>query len=45
MEDVENEMNRKKWRKDCNVKRLEGNFKNWISGSKDIDEFIQQSQI
>ena len=33
------------WCRDCNAKRLEGNFKNWTSGNKNIDEFIQQSQI
>ena len=33
------------WCRDCNAKRLEGNFKSWTSGNKNIDEFIQQSQI
>ena len=33
------------WCRNCNSKRLESNFKNWTSGNKDIDEFIQQSQI
>ena len=27
------------------LKRFEENFKNWTSGNKDIDEFIQQSQL
>src|SRR5271163_2200107 len=33
------------WCKPCNAKRFEENFKNWTSGNKDIDEFIQQSQL
>ena len=33
------------WCKPCNAKRFTENFKNWISGNKDIDEFIQQSQL
>ncbi|UZO08946.1 uncharacterized protein OCT59_029189 [Rhizophagus irregularis] len=34
-----------KWCQSCNAKRLKDNFKNWTSGNKDIDEFIQQSQL
>src|SRR5439155_9928408 len=34
-----------KWCQPCNVKRFKENFKNWTSGNKDIDEFIQQSQL
>ncbi|POG80525.1 kinase-like domain-containing protein [Rhizophagus irregularis DAOM 181602=DAOM 197198] len=33
------------WCQPCNAKRFKDNFKNWTSGSKDIDEFIQQSQL
>ena len=33
------------WCQHCNAKRLKGNFKNWTSGNKNIDEFIQQSQL
>ena len=33
------------WCQPCNAKRLEENFKNWTSGNKVIDEFIQQSQL
>ena len=33
------------WCKPCNAKRFTENFKNWTSGNKDIDEFIQQSQL
>src|SRR5581483_10527596 len=29
----------------CNAKRFKDDFKNWTSGNKDIDEFIQQSQL
>ncbi|POG83025.1 kinase-like domain-containing protein [Rhizophagus irregularis DAOM 181602=DAOM 197198] len=35
----------KEWCQPCNAKRFKDNFKNWTSGNKDIDEFIQQSQI
>ncbi|POG70338.1 kinase-like domain-containing protein [Rhizophagus irregularis DAOM 181602=DAOM 197198] len=34
-----------KWCQTCNAKRFKDNFKNWTSGNKDIDEFIQQSQL
>src|SRR4051794_17975528 len=34
-----------KWCKPCNAKRFTENLKNWTSGNKDIDEFIQQSQL
>ena len=34
-----------KWCQPCNAKRFEENFKNWTSGNKNIDEFIQQSQL
>ncbi|GBB98188.1 hypothetical protein RclHR1_03160008 [Rhizophagus clarus] len=34
-----------KWCRPCNAKRLKDNFKNWTSGNKFIDEFIQQSQL
>ncbi|POG80491.1 hypothetical protein GLOIN_2v1868912, partial [Rhizophagus irregularis DAOM 181602=DAOM 197198] len=33
------------WCQPCNAKRLKDNFKNWTSGDKNIDEFIQQSQL
>ncbi|GBC06105.1 hypothetical protein RclHR1_06620003 [Rhizophagus clarus] len=34
-----------KWCQTCNAKRFKNNFKNWTSGNKNIDEFIQQSQL
>ncbi|CAB4418682.1 unnamed protein product [Rhizophagus irregularis] len=34
-----------KWCQPCNAKRFKDNFKNWTSGNKDIDDFIQQSQL
>ncbi|RGB40759.1 hypothetical protein C1646_687195, partial [Rhizophagus diaphanus] len=34
-----------RWCRPCNAKRFKDNFKNWTSGNKDIDEFIQQSQL
>ncbi|CAB5365794.1 unnamed protein product [Rhizophagus irregularis] len=34
-----------KWCQSCNAKRFKDNFKNWTSENKDIDEFIQQSQL
>ncbi|GBB97402.1 hypothetical protein RclHR1_02990003 [Rhizophagus clarus] len=34
-----------KWCQPCNAKRFKDNFKNWTSGNKIIDEFIQQSQL
>ncbi|GBB98358.1 hypothetical protein RclHR1_03200008 [Rhizophagus clarus] len=33
------------WCQPCNAKRSKDNFKNWTSGNKNIDEFIQQSQL
>ena len=33
------------WCKPCNAKRFMDNFKNWTSGNKVIDEFIQHSQL
>ncbi|CAB4404548.1 unnamed protein product [Rhizophagus irregularis] len=33
------------WCQPCNAKRFKDNFKNWTSGNKDIDEFIQKSQL
>jgi hypothetical protein len=33
------------WCKPCNAKRFLENFKNWNSGNKNIDEFIQQAQL
>ncbi|GBC30876.2 kinase-like domain-containing protein [Rhizophagus irregularis DAOM 181602=DAOM 197198] len=33
------------WCQSCNAKRFKDNFKNWTSGNKNIDEFIQQSQL
>ncbi|CAB4414728.1 unnamed protein product [Rhizophagus irregularis] len=35
----------KKWCQPCNAKRFKDNFKNWTSGNKNIDEFIQHSQL
>ena len=32
------------WCRDCNAKRFR-DFKNWASGNKNIDEFIQYSQL
>jgi hypothetical protein len=29
----------------CNAKRFQQNFDNWTSGSDDIDEFIQSTQL
>ena len=34
-----------RWCQPCNAKRSKENFKNWTSGNKNIDEFIQNSQI
>src|SRR5579862_2903160 len=34
-----------KWCQPCNAKRFRDNFKNWTSGNKNIDEFIQQAQL
>ena len=33
------------WCQPCNAKRFKENFKNWTSGNKNIDEFIQHSQL
>ena len=33
------------WCQPCNAKIFKENFKNWTSGNKDIDEFIQHSQL
>ena len=35
----------KRWCQPCNTKRFKENFKNWTSGNKDIDKFIQQTQL
>jgi hypothetical protein len=34
-----------RWCQPCNAKRFKDNFKNWTSGNKEVDEFIQQSQL
>ena len=34
-----------RWCQPCNAKRSSDNFKDWTSGNKDIDEFIQQAQL
>ncbi|GBC03893.1 hypothetical protein RclHR1_00540003 [Rhizophagus clarus] len=33
------------WCRPCNAKRFKEEFKNWTSGNKFIDEFIQESQL
>ena len=33
------------WCKPCQIYNLQRNFKNWTSGNKNIDEFIQHSQL
>src|SRR5581483_274649 len=33
------------WCQPCNAKRFKENFKDWTSGNKNVDEFIQQSQL
>jgi hypothetical protein len=33
------------WCQSCNTKRFKNNFKNWTSGNKKVDKFIQQSQL
>ena len=33
------------WCQPCNAKRFKENFKNWTSGNRDIDEFIQYLQL
>jgi len=35
----------RRWCQSCNAKRFKENFKNWTSGNKNVDEFIQQSQL
>jgi hypothetical protein len=35
----------KSWCQPCSAKIFKDNFKNWTSGNKDIDEFIQHSQL
>src|ERR1051325_11905027 len=34
-----------RWCQPCNAKRSKESFKNWTSGNKNIDEFIQHSQL
>ena len=33
------------WCQSCNAKRFQQNFKNWTSGNRDIDWFIQKTQL
>jgi hypothetical protein len=33
------------WCKECYSKKFQQNFNNWTSGNKDIDKFIQESQL
>ena len=33
------------WCQPCNAKRFKENFKNWTSGNKNVDEFIQHAQL
>ena len=33
------------WCQPCNAKRSKENFINWTSGNKNVDEFIQHSQL
>jgi hypothetical protein len=33
------------WCKECNSKKFKQNFDNWTSGNKQIDKFIQESQL
>src|SRR4051794_6926063 len=33
------------WCRPCFAKHFQQNFKNWTSGNRDIDEFIQKSQL
>jgi len=33
------------WCQPCNAKRSKENFKNWTSGNKNIDDFMQHSQL
>jgi hypothetical protein len=35
----------KNWCKECNSKKFKQNFDNWTSGNKQIDKFIQESQL
>src|SRR6185436_4506015 len=34
-----------RWCRPCSAKSFKEKFKNWTSGNKDIDEFIQHSQL
>src|SRR5688572_14189246 len=34
-----------KWCKPCQIDNLKGNFTNWTSGNKKIDNFIQEMQL
>src|SRR5436305_12453032 len=33
------------WCQSCNAKRFQQNFQNWTSGNRDIDWFIQKTQL
>src|SRR5688572_27251398 len=33
------------WCQLCHAKHFQQNFKNWTSGNRDIDEFIQKTQL
>src|ERR1051325_12104280 len=33
------------WCQQCNAKRFQQDFPNWTSGNKDIDNFIQETQL
>lgn len=33
------------WCRTCNAEHFRQNFKNWTSGNKDIDKFIQDAQL
>ncbi|GBC39501.1 kinase-like domain-containing protein [Rhizophagus irregularis DAOM 181602=DAOM 197198] len=35
----------RKWCQSCNSKRFQQNFDNWTSGNKEIDKFIQDTQL
>ena len=34
-----------KWCHSCNANHFQQNFKNWTSGNRDIDEFVQNAQL
>ena len=36
---------RNKWCKPCQINNIKGNFVNWTSGNKEIDNFIQEMQL